>query len=183
MRKNDMQRMHWLESHLGSIQEAITVANEFFWELSIREGEQTWTVTSGADAITVFTTNSHDALDAFLYGMGLAITGIPDWIFESVLVILMNSTASQRAIWHSVSLNSSEDAKAIANEFLWELSVKGNEQTWFVTTGMDNIIIFSTDSREALNAFLYGMGLAYKGIPASFFEQVKLELKKWYKTL
>ena len=39
--------------------------------------------------------------------------------------------------------------------------------------------IFCTDSREAVDAFLYGLGLAYSVLPEPVFEQLKEEVKRW----
>ncbi len=78
-----MQTMDWLETHLGSIEEAVEVINQFSWDITLTEANGTWYVMTGkAEKHTIFSANSREAVDAFLYGMGLAYIGIPSPLFE-----------------------------------------------------------------------------------------------------
>jgi hypothetical protein len=52
-----------------------------------------------------------------------------------------------------------------------------------VTTGGDKTVIFRADNRAALDAFLYGMALAYAGLPSPQFEQLAEEVSEWYANL
>lgn len=71
-----MQEMPWLETHVGSIQAGIELVNQFYWGLNIIEADQKWYVISGDQ--TIFLADSREAVDAFLYGMSLAYSVIPD---------------------------------------------------------------------------------------------------------
>lgn len=74
------QELRWLESHIGSIDKAIEYADKFFWNLSIvehgEEGHRRWSVLAGEDVI--LGADSGEAVDAFLYGMGLAYSVLPE---------------------------------------------------------------------------------------------------------
>ena len=74
---NDMKRL-W--SHVGSLEEAIELANEFHWGISVETQDDKWIVRSGEKSLLV--TNSKETLDAFLYGMGLAYSIIPDELVD-----------------------------------------------------------------------------------------------------
>jgi hypothetical protein len=79
-----MQTLNWLESHVGSLEEGIELANKFHWFITVVEGTsgEKWFVKSGE--IVIFSTHSKDALDAFLYGIGLAYSVIPDDLFDDL---------------------------------------------------------------------------------------------------
>lgn len=66
-----------------------------------------------------------------------------------------------------------------ANELYWNISVYEGKsgQQWFVKAGESTI--FKTDSKECLDAFLYGLGLAYSVLPGPVFDQLRAELKQW----
>jgi hypothetical protein len=65
----------------------------------------------------------------------------------------------------------------LANELYWNITLKEGGQQWCVWGGEKPI--FCTDSREAVDAFLYGLGLAYSVLPEPVFEQLKEEVKRW----
>ncbi len=73
------QELRLLETHLGSLDKAIEYANRFFWYLSIAErgegSDRRWFVFGGDKVI--FCADSREAVDAFLYGMGLAYSVLP----------------------------------------------------------------------------------------------------------
>jgi hypothetical protein len=79
-----MQTLDWLESHLGSLEEVVEVLNrDFCWFLSVDEGKNgKWFVRGGEKVI--FSADSREAVDAFLYGMGLSIMSIPEEIFDQL---------------------------------------------------------------------------------------------------
>ncbi len=78
-----MQTMNWLDTHLGSIDEAIKIINQFSWDITITEHNNMWHVMTGkAEQHTIFSADSREAVDAFLYGMGLAYICIPSPFFE-----------------------------------------------------------------------------------------------------
>jgi hypothetical protein len=65
-----MLDMMWLESHLGDIDRAGQMADNFYWNLSWSKIDGQWIVRSGEKPI--LKTDSEETLQAFFYGMGLA---------------------------------------------------------------------------------------------------------------
>lgn len=63
-----------------------------------------------------------------------------------------------------------DDATLIINDFHWFLTVDELAGQWTVKTG--ETVVFTSDSREAVDAFLYGMALAYKGLPAHLYAKL-----------
>jgi hypothetical protein len=55
--------------------------------------------------------------------------------------------------------------------------VDEHEGRWWVSSG--DQAVFVTDSREALDAFLYGLSLAYCALPDHIFQPLKQALKDW----
>ena len=82
-----MQTLDWLETHVGSLNDGIELANRFHWFLSTvmvaRGGKPYWYVKNGESVI--FSADSQEAVNAFLYGMSLAYAGIPDDLFEHLI--------------------------------------------------------------------------------------------------
>lgn len=78
-----MQELRWLD-HLpdGTIQGGIERANELLWNLDVDQQEGQWWVSAGDQ--TVFVTDSRENLDAFLFGLGLAYSVVPDHIFRQL---------------------------------------------------------------------------------------------------
>jgi len=81
--------------------------------------------------------------------------------------------------WLETHIGSLDDGINLVNRFHWFLSVveEMGQQRWFVKSGES--IIFSADSQEQISAFLYGMSLAYAGIPDPFFDQLVELTKNW----
>ena len=77
-----MQTLNLLEEHIGTINDARTVINEFHWFLNIDQIAGTYTVTTGETV--VFTADSREAVDAFLYGMALAYKGLPAHLYAKL---------------------------------------------------------------------------------------------------
>ncbi len=63
------------------------------------------------------------------------------------------------------------------NELLWNLTVDQHEGRWWVWAG--DQAAFVTDSHETVDAFLYGLGLAYGVLPDHIFQQLKQTVKQW----
>jgi len=61
-------------------------------------------------------------------------------------------------------------AQGIINEFHWFLNVEEFAGQWKVTSGEKTLL--TADSREAVDAFLYGMALAYKGLPPHLYAKL-----------
>ncbi len=78
-----MQELRWLDSLPGeTLEGGIERANELLWNLTVDQHEGRWRVWAGDQR--VFVTDSHEALDAFLYGFGLAYGALPDHIFQQL---------------------------------------------------------------------------------------------------
>ncbi len=79
-----MQTLNWLETHLESLDEVIkTLNDDFCWGLEIIEGlNGKWFVKSGESVI--FSADNRDAVDAFIYGMGMFIMGVPEPLFTEL---------------------------------------------------------------------------------------------------
>ena len=65
----------------------------------------------------------------------------------------------------------------IANQLYWSITVRQSEQHWCVYSGEKPVL--QTDSREGVDAFLYGLGLAYAVLPRPVFQQLRAEIKQW----
>jgi hypothetical protein len=63
------------------------------------------------------------------------------------------------------------------NKLKWNLSINYDEDhgIWGVASG--EALIFKTDSKEALESFLYGLGLAYNVLPEDVLEQLKKNIE------
>lgn len=64
-----------------------------------------------------------------------------------------------------------------ANELLWNITYDQHEGRWWVWGG--DQVIFVTDARASLEAFLYGFGLAYSVLPDHIFQQLKKAIADW----
>lgn len=76
--------------------------------------------------------------------------------------------------WLKTYFNSNlYDGLERVNKLEWNLSITYSEdhKIWGVFSG--EALIYKTDSKEALESFLYGMGLAYNVFPDDIFEQLK----------
>lgn len=76
-----MQKLMWLEN-VGSLEEALKDANELYWNMSVEERDNQWIIWAGEKALLV--TDSRESVDAFLYGLGLAYSILPEKAFEVV---------------------------------------------------------------------------------------------------
>lgn len=90
-----MQTLNWLDEYIGTIDDAQHVINELHWFLTIEVIADMWTVRSGESV--VFTADSREAVDAFLYGMALAYRGLPAHLYAKIFNLLAG-TYSETAI-------------------------------------------------------------------------------------
>jgi hypothetical protein len=82
------------------------------------------------------------------------------------------------------TLGTIEDTKELINRFCWNLDVIEKDGQWHVTTGdEEKHAIFSADSLDAINIFIYGMALAYGGIPPHLAETLQQATKEWMDSL
>jgi hypothetical protein len=78
-----MQTLNWLETHLESLDNVVEILNrDFCWYLEIIHGEHRSFVKSGESVI--FSSDSRESVDAFIYGLGLAIMGVPEELFDQL---------------------------------------------------------------------------------------------------
>ncbi len=85
----------------------------------------------------------------------------------------------QQMQWLESHVGTSEEGIELINKFHWFLTVDEgiNGKEWFVHSGESTI--FTADSKAAVDAFLYGMSLAYAGIPEDLFNQLIEDTKYW----
>ena len=64
--------------------------------------------------------------------------------------------------WLSNQIGTVAEAQDLVNAFHWFLTIEQLGEKWQVRSG--ERVIYSGDSREHVEAFLYGMAVAYKGM-------------------
>jgi hypothetical protein len=70
-----------------------------------------------------------------------------------------------------------EGGIALANRLYWNIVWAEHEHRWYVWSG--ERLILETDSADAAQAFLYGLGLAYAVLPEGTFERLEYLVKQW----
>ncbi len=67
----------------------------------------------------------------------------------------------------------------LANQLYWNITVNsdGDAKKWNVWGG--EALLLRTDSQEAAEAFLYGLGLAYSVLPSPVFETLQEQVQQW----
>lgn len=74
--------MNWLETHIGTLEDAVQLAKKLYWPLHIERENDKWYIMSAEQVI--LSSNSREVIDSFLYGMGLAYAGIPEDLLEKL---------------------------------------------------------------------------------------------------
>ena len=79
-----MNELLMLEKYFpgGVLEGGIELANRLDWGLSVRMAGDTYVVSSGDEPI--LRTETKDALQAFIYGLGLAYAVLPDELFSNL---------------------------------------------------------------------------------------------------
>lgn len=72
----------------GNLEGGIDLANRLDWGLSVRQAGEDYVVSSGDEPI--LRTESKDALQAFIYGLGLAYAVLPEELFQSLEAAIGN---------------------------------------------------------------------------------------------
>ena len=72
--------------------------------------------------------------------------------------------------------SSIEGGVALANLLYWNITTDHGKGGWIVRGG-EKILLWS-ESRETVDAFLYGLGLAYAALPEEIFERLRENLKR-----
>jgi len=70
------QKLHYLESHIGSMEQGIALINQFGWNISTKDVSDSTIVLAGDQP--VFASDSQEQATAFIYGMALAYSIVPD---------------------------------------------------------------------------------------------------------
>ncbi len=83
--------------------------------------------------------------------------------------------------WLQSHLGTLDDARELAKQFSWKIAVVERDGIWYVLDGEAKI--FSSTDREQIDAFLYGLGLAYASIPEPYHSELKQKLAEWLETL
>lgn len=86
MSKKSMQTLNLLHDEIGTLDDATLIINEFHWFLAVDEMAGQWTVKAGETVI--FSSDSQEAVDAFLYGMALAYKGLPAHLYAKLFSIM-----------------------------------------------------------------------------------------------
>ncbi len=81
-----MQELPYLKTHVGSIEDCITLANRFYWNITVIEKNGNWYVYGGEKMM--FGSDARESIDAFLYGLGLAYSTIPEDDIRRILKAL-----------------------------------------------------------------------------------------------
>ena len=77
-----MDDLSYVKAKVGTVDDAIELANKGYWHITIFYSEETkkWYVYAGEKVI--FSSETREMVDTFLYGMGFALTAMPDGGFE-----------------------------------------------------------------------------------------------------
>ncbi len=79
--------------------------------------------------------------------------------------------------WLETHIGNMKEALAVAKKFSWKLSIdKGNEMVR-IYDGEAQII--ASDNEDCIDAFLYGLALAYVTIPEPYHTKLMEDLREW----
>lgn len=65
----------------------------------------------------------------------------------------------------------------LANRLYWNVKWHEHEASWCVYSGED--LVYKSDSQDAAEAFIYGLGLAYAVLPEDSFDHLEYWVKRW----
>jgi len=78
-----MQEMPMLKSVPGgTIEDAKSLIDSLWWHIAVECEKDTWTVKGGEQKLLV--TSSEDSANAFIYGMALAYSMVPDDLLDEL---------------------------------------------------------------------------------------------------
>ena len=83
-----MNELLMLEKYFpgGNLEGGIALANRLDWGLSVQMSGESYVVSSGEEPI--LRTDTKDALESFIYGIGLAYAVLPESLFNSLVEAL-----------------------------------------------------------------------------------------------
>ncbi|MBI9051563.1 MAG: hypothetical protein JEZ00_19220 [Anaerolineaceae bacterium] len=73
--------------------------------------------------------------------------------------------------------NNLQEGIKILDDLYWFVRTEYKGNIWYIYFG--DILMFRTDSEEAFDAFLYGLGITYIIYPSEIINVLHEELKKW----
>ena len=76
--------------------------------------------------------------------------------------------------WLETHIGTLDRGIELINSLYWHLSVVQKDSIWLVRSG--DQVVLRTDSRETVDAFIYGMALAYSILPHELIKQFVSEL-------
>ncbi len=86
-----MQEIRWLEPlPNNNLDGGLRLLQELKWNLIIEEADSIWFVRAGH--IKLLTSDSREAVDAFIYGLSLAYSVMPKAILEQFQSVMIQST-------------------------------------------------------------------------------------------
>lgn len=108
-----MQTLNLLDEEIGTIDDARLIINDFHWFLSIDNVLDQWTVKSGEKII--FTADSREAVDTFLYGMALAYKGLPPHLYAKLFSIMAGIDLPDANAIIEIDLSDDEDDERLSD--------------------------------------------------------------------
>lgn len=81
----------------------------------------------------------------------------------------------QELSWLDSHIGSLDEGIELINNLHWNITITKVDDCWLVMGG--DQVIFRGDTQEDVNAFIYGMALAYSVIPRSQLDRIREEFK------
>lgn len=80
-----------------------------------------------------------------------------------------------KMVWLDSHVGSIEAGIEKINQFYWNISIEKVDDSWIVLGGEKILLVAET--REEVDCFLYGMGLAYSIMPEAFIKKFREEFE------
>jgi hypothetical protein len=71
--------------------------------------------------------------------------------------------------WLDSQVGSLEQGIELINRFYWNIEIQELDQEWVVKGG--ELVLLRAENKDSVDAFLYGMALAYSVFPEEFIER------------
>lgn len=169
-----MHTMNWLETHIGAIDAAVALINGFYWNLDANGDDGGWYLLGGYDDKHIlYSATSEDEIESFIYGMALAYVVLPETLRERLLVDV------SAIVWASARCTSTDHALHTINRMHWGAAWVPHEGRHYVVSGTQDML-YSSDDADGATAFLYGMAMAYLGLPADALERLIADYHAWF---
>jgi hypothetical protein len=86
----------WLENQIGTVAAAQDLVNAFHWFLTVEQVGEKWQVRSGERVI--YTGESREHVDAFLYGMAVAYRGMSPRIYMKLFRMMSGTESDEKPV-------------------------------------------------------------------------------------